>query len=199
MKNRFRFFGIKSPTRKEADKQLFVRQGLPPVELLPDILRLLWQNDEREMQYHGLTLAEKFVKKRYASSFPDDLLPVFEECIVQRSWWDTVDFLASRLVGRYFRLFPELIYPNVERWIATPNMWLNRVAIIYQLGYKQFTDEEILFRAIRRHSSSKEFFHKKAIGWALREYAKTAPEIVRSFIAQHTLQPLSIREAMKHI
>lgn len=198
MKHHFPFYGIKSPLRSELDKQLFAQYGHPPAGMLSKIMRLLWQEDKREMQLHGLMLAERYMKKKFIASLPDDILTVFEECIVQRSWWDTVDYLAARLVGRYLMFFPELISANIERWIASPNMWLNRTAILFQLGYKSLTDVELLFSAIRAHAGSKEFFHRKAIGWALREYAKTAPETVLEFVKQTPLQPLSVREATKH-
>ena len=83
-------------------------------------------------------------------------------------------------------------------WSQSDNMWTNRSAILHQLKFKQQTDAELLFKIIKQHTDSKEFFIQKAIGWALREYAKTSPDVVKVFVEEHSLKPLSKREALKH-
>ena len=83
-------------------------------------------------------------------------------------------------------------------WSLSDNMWTNRSAILHQLKFKQETDADLLFRIIQQHSTSNEFFIQKSIGWALREYAKTDPDLVMSFVEKHPLKPLSKREALKH-
>lgn len=92
----------------------------------------------------------------------------------------------------------ELVPLYTDKWIENENIWLQRAAILYQLKYQEKTNEERLFRYILRRASSDEFFVQKAIGWALREYAKTNPDNVKSFVSQHPLKPLSEREALKH-
>ena len=86
----------------------------------------------------------------------------------------------------------------LERWLSSPNKWEVRTAILHQLGYKDQTDEKILYDCIRRQTDSKEFFIAKAIGWALREYAYINPESVYAFVQSTPMQPLSKREALKH-
>ena len=98
-----------------------------------------------------------------------------------------------------FTNYPELIVPFTEKWMTSGNMWLQRTAILFQLKYKSQTDTELLFKYIIALDGSKEFFINKAIGWALREYSKTNPDIVIKFVTGHKLAPLSKREALKVI
>ncbi len=194
MRNKFVFFGLKHPLLHSLNKPFLKEKGLPSTELLPQLLTECWQQPEREFQYFALSLAEK--SKFYTQQAA---LPVFEYMITHQSWWDTVDLTASRLVGLYFQQFPEKIPSTTTQWIESDNFWLQRAAIIFQLNYKQATDTALLFDLIRRRADSKEFFIQKAIGWALRQYARTDPTQVRTFVASHTLAPLSRREALKHI
>ncbi|WP_269083730.1 DNA alkylation repair protein [Peribacillus butanolivorans] len=98
-----------------------------------------------------------------------------------------------------FSTYPKLIPQYSDLWIEDENIWLQRSAILYQLHYKGGTDEERLFRYIIRRANSDEFFVQKAIGWVLRQYGKTNPESVKSFVLNHQLKPLSKREALKHL
>ncbi|MFS0555158.1 DNA alkylation repair protein [Brevibacillus sp. 179-C9.3 HS] len=192
MKNHFPFLGIKSPQRKELTKQIFRDYGVPAD--WEQVARSLWALPEREYQYVALDVLEKS-KKRLS---PDHLALVVE-FITTKSWWDTVDYLASHAIGRIFGLHPELIEPNTTAWMEGNNMWLQRTALLFQLSYKDKTDQKLLFSLIGRCAESKEFFIQKAIGWALREYAKTNPAAVREFVEATTLASLSRREALKHL
>jgi len=135
------------------------------------------------------------VKKLDPSHLPD-----VEHFIVAESWWDTVDSLAAWTVGPMVAAYPELV-AVMDLWIDDDNMWLNRTAIIHQLGYKNTTDAERLFRYCRRRADHRDFFVRKAIGWALRQHARVDPDAVRSFVAEHDaeLSGLSKREALKHL
>ncbi|MGG4494078.1 DNA alkylation repair protein [Brevibacillus reuszeri] len=192
MKNLFPFLGIKSPLRKELSKQLFREQGIP--DNWEEIVRELWVLPEREYQYLALDVVAK-VKKRLTEQH----LPLLEELVTTKSWWDTVDFLASHMAGTILWRSPELVGPSTSAWMESHNMWLQRTAILFQLLYKQETDQELLFNYIRACAASKEFFIQKAIGWSLREYAKTNPEAVRDFVDKTPLASLSKREALKHL
>jgi 3-methyladenine DNA glycosylase AlkD len=112
-----------------------------------------------------------------------------------KSWWDTVDVLASRVVG------PVAERPIIESWLTSGDLWLERTAILHQLGYGERTDADFLFRSCLTHAASTEFFLRKAIGWALRQYARVDPAAVRGFVAAHAdeLSGLSRREALKHL
>lgn len=122
-----------------------------------------------------------------------------ERLITIKSWWDTVDLLASVLVGELCMRYPELIDSYIHKLAEDHNIWLARTSILFQLKYKERTDAELLGKIIVKNSKSKEFFINKAIGWALREYSKTNPEWVRKFIGDTTLHPLSIREGSKYL
>jgi 3-methyladenine DNA glycosylase AlkD len=192
MKNQFQFFGIKTPERTALFRDFLKENGKPSLEELPAIVRSLWFEPQRECQYVALGLIDK--QSRYLTK---EHLPLLEEMIVTKSWWDTIDHIASYHVGEIYQKEEDDTY--LEKWIHSENMWLNRIAILYQLKYKVKTDEDRLFRYILLHQKSKEFFIQKAIGWALREYSKTNPEAVKNFIASEELAPLSKREGLKHV
>lgn len=195
MKGHFDFFGIKSPKRRELQKQFLEVHG-PPIPFDPDVFRALWAANEREFQMFGLDLLRKQAKKAHEND-----LGLIEELIITKSWWDTVDGLSSWVCGPYFLKFPEKMRPVTDAWAISDNMWLRRASIIFQLGYKEKTDVKVLTDHIEKNLGSKEFFINKAIGWALREYAKTDPEFVRSYVGrmQTKLHPLSVREALKNL
>jgi 3-methyladenine DNA glycosylase AlkD len=192
MRNQFAFFGIKTPERNALMREFLKENGKPPVDELPAIVRSLWREPQRECQYAAMTLLDK--RARYLTK---DHLPLIEEMILTGSWWDTIDLIASNMVGRIHE--KDNAEEHLEKWIHSDNFWLNRTAILHQLKYKQKTDEKRLFRYILMHNESKEFFIQKAIGWALREYSKTKPEAVQQFIERENLAPLSKREGLKHI
>jgi 3-methyladenine DNA glycosylase AlkD len=192
MRNQFRFFGIRTPERTTLLRDFLKENGKPSIEELPAIVHSLWSEPQRECQYVALGLIDK--QSKYLTK---EHLPLLEEMIVTKSWWDTIDHIAPNQVGKIFQKEEDDTY--IEKWIHSDNMWLNRIAILYQLKYKAKTDEERLFRYIVMHHQSKEFFIQKAIGWALREYSKTNPEAVKSFIQSEELAPLSKREGLKHV
>ncbi len=192
MKNRFVFYGIKSPERKAIFKTFVKTNGLPAIDELEDVIESLWEQPYRECHYCTLELLDKMQKHLEPKH-----LPMLEELIITNSWWDTIDMIASHQIGGLLKKYPELITDNTERWIQSDNFWLQRLAIIYQLGYKKDTDAERLFRYCTLQAGSKEFFVRKAIGWALRQYAYTNPIAVKQFVANTNLSPLSQREALK--
>ena len=119
--------------------------------------------------------------------------------IINKSWWDTIDFLSPKILGKYFKLYPDEIEKNTQKWILSNNIWLKRSAILFQLKYKETLNIDLLNRIIIPLSNSKEFFINKAIGWILREYGKTNKEWVINFVKKNKLSNLSNREALKHI
>ncbi|TYR98780.1 DNA alkylation repair protein [Rossellomorea vietnamensis] len=194
MRNQFEFLGIRTPERKIVLRDFLKENGAPSLEELPEIARTLWKQPEREFQYLALALLDK-----NRNRLQPEHLSLIEELIVTKSWWDTIDTIAARIAGFVIKKFPVEGGVFLEKWIASDNFWLNRTAILYQLSYKEETDEDKLFSYIKQHASSKEFFIEKAIGWALREYSKTAPEKVAGFIEEEELRPLSKREGLKHL
>lgn len=192
MKNRFPFFGIKAPERKALVRAHHMEHGIPLD--WQEVGVGLWEQDHREMQYAFNDMLEPRIRKQ-----TPDLLPTIETLIQSRSWWDTVDFLAPRLAGRVLEVHREAMSAYPDKWIEHDNFWLQRSAIIVQLNWKSNTDEDRLYSYIRKRADSPEFFVRKAAGWALRQYARVAPESVQRFVADTRLHPLTVREALKHI
>lgn len=193
MKGHFPFYGIKATPRRQLVAQFLKENGIPsPFD--PEVLRSMWAAPQREFHHSAIDIMEKQIR-----SIEEGDLSLIEELIVTNSWWDTVDGLSSWIVGPYFLKFPGHKAEITGQWAIHENMWLRRASIIFQLGYKEKTDTELLFRHIRLNLGNKEFFINKANGWALREYAKTDAEAVRRFVGETELSPLSRREAMKHL
>ncbi len=194
MRNQYDFFGIKAPAQLQIRREFLHSQGLPEISHLSELIRELWEQPEREFQHFAIALLEKYSKKADAG-----IIEILEWIIVTKSWWDTVDFIAAILVGNHFKQFPDLIPVFTEKWMNSGNFWLQRSALLFQLKYKKQTDLKLLFGFIEKLSGSREFFIRKAIGWTLREYSKTDPDMVIRFLETHQLQPLSKKEALKVI
>ena len=194
MKGHFPFLGIKTPLRRELEKQFFQETGVLHEPFNKELVKELWNKDEREYQYTGLSYIEKSLKKLQKQD-----LPLMEQLIMTKSWWDTVDAIAPKPVGKIASVFPEVIEETIEDWSVHPDMWLRRASILFQLKYKEKTNEDLLYRYILKNADSKEFFIQKAIGWALREYSKTNPASVKGFIENNKLAPLSVREGSKYL
>lgn len=191
MQNKFTFLGIKAPERNNLLKQFRMINGEPPnLNSIQDI----WDLKEREFQYIALAFLDRQHKKAEI-----ERIKLYEQLVVEKSWWDTVDTIAGRLISFHFLKYPELIDEYANKWINDQNMWLNRVALLFQMKFKEKTDQERLFRYCKSMSQSKEFFIQKAIGWALREYSYIDPTAVEFFINQTELSPLSRREGLKQI
>ncbi len=194
MKNLFDYYGIQATLRRELSRSFIKEEGIPVKSELFETLKKLWALPKREYQYFGMELAAKFKRKPEVSD-----IKMFEWIILHKSWWDTVDFIAANLVGNYFQIYGQQSQKIMEDWLDSGNIWLQRTSLIFQLKYKASTNTALLSRQIDALRHSKEFFIKKAIGWALREYAKTNPDWVRQFVSQTELSTLSKREALKRL
>lgn len=193
MRDQFEYLGIKSPQVKELLREHVKLHGLPSLDEIDEIALDLWSLPQREFQYVAMSLLERLEKK-----LPKSSIKTLEFIITHKSWWDTVDNI-SHIVGVHFRRFPDVKEKYLAKWRASKNMWLRRTAIIFQLEYKQETDFDLLRNIIRENLGSDEFFINKAIGWALRQYAREDPKAVKKFVKETDLHPLSRREAMKHL
>ncbi|NUO60529.1 MAG: DNA alkylation repair protein [Hamadaea sp.] len=193
MRDQFPFLGI--PSTPLAALQRELATGLPRPESADaaEIALGCWSLAEREYQY----VACSYLRK-YAKVLDEDFLGVARELIVVKPWWDTVDALAAHVVGPLVSAYPSLVRV-MDQWAEQDEMWLTRTAILHQLRYKGATDADRLFRYCRRQAGHPDFFIRKAIGWALREYAKTEPDAVRKFVAATELSGLSRREALKNL
>ncbi len=190
------FYGVQKagrvPVLRDAVKQF------PPTDRSDyrGAVLALWNQPHRE---------EKYLAIGYARSFPQFVtlssVPLYRRMIVEGAWWDLVDETAIHLVGDVLRRQRDRMTPKVETWIDDRDMWLRRTSILAQIGHKDATDARLLFDACERRMHETEFFIRKAIGWALRDYAKTNPDAVTAFVVEHRdeLSGLSYREATKHL
>jgi 3-methyladenine DNA glycosylase AlkD len=194
MKNQFDYFGMPMAERRAIFKHHVKQHAVSNEKELEIIVKELWSLPEREFQYCGMELIA-----HYKKTWSPLIIKLIEFCITTKSWWDTVDFIATNCCGNYFQLYPEKIGATTHEWNYSSNMWLQRTSLLFQNKYKNKTDSGLLSTYILHLSSSKEFFIRKAIGWVLREYAKTNPEWVKDFVGNHMLSSLSKREAMKHL
>ena len=194
MKNQFTYFGIYTNERRKISNDYIKQIGKLANEELSKIVKELYKMPNREFQYVAIELMA-FHKKEWT----ENSIVLMEFCLVNKSWWDTVDNIASLMLGDYFKLFPHQIKPITSKWNNSKNFWLQRSSIMFQKTYKKNTDVELLSKYILNCSQSKEFFLQKAIGWALREYGKTNPNWVINFVANSKLAPLSKRESLKRI
>ena len=194
MRDQFEYLGIKSPQFKVLLREHINENGLSPIEDMDEIARELWELPQREFQYAATSLMERLERR-----LPSKSIKTLEYMITHKSLWDTVDSV-SHIVGVLFKRFPDARKKYLPKWRASNNIWLRRTAILFQLDYKAETDFDLLCEIIRENLGSKEFFINKAIGWALRQYAYTDPKAVKKFVkATKDLNPLSRREAMKHL
>jgi Predicted DNA alkylation repair enzyme len=193
MRDMFKFYGISSPVRKATYKALLKTEKASKV-IDWKLLEKCYEDDHREFQYFVvdyLTSMQNFMTY--------DDIPNIKRYIKMKQWWDTIDGFDS-IIGD-IGLVDERVDDLMIEWSKDDDFWIRRVAIDHQLSRKEKTNAALLEKIIINNFGSSEFFINKAIGWSLREYSKTAPDWVRTFIAKHKEQmdKLSIREASKYI
>jgi 3-methyladenine DNA glycosylase AlkD len=190
MRDQFPFLGIPTEERRALHRAAVAGLPHPAEGDLAGLARALYALPEREYQYVAVDHVI-----RHVDVCGPGFLAVARELITSKSWWDTVDGLAAQVVGPLVKKYPELV-SEIDRWAEDSNLWVARTAILHQLKYKGRTDEARLFRFCERRAADREFFIRKAIGWALREYSKTNPTAVQAFIARNDgrLSGLSKRE-----
>ncbi len=192
MRDQFPFLGIPSPDRKAATKELTTWARTAPVAEVIEVTDWAWAQDEREFTYAAIGLL------RASRNLTCDELGAAMGYVQTKSWWDTVDSLAAHVVGPLLHKNPACRDEPLA-WIDDEDFWVARTALLYQLPYKGDTDAERLFDFCTRRAGDDEFFIRKAIGWALREYSKTDPHAVRTYVDAHPeLSNLSRREATKY-
>ena len=195
MKNLFSFYGIKTEERRAIFHDLLKSNKQEISENFREIALTLLKKEFRELHYCGIEILIKNLKKNYQK----DDIKLIETFLITNSWWDSVDTISKYLLGQYLIEFPKETEKVIERFSNSENMWLNRSAILFQLGYKKITNHELLFSECVKHSQSKEFFIQKAIGWALREYGSVNPGLVLNFVNNTDLKPLSRKEAIRKL
>lgn len=193
MRHQFEFFGLPAPRRRELAKEFVDRYRDRPAEDQLEVARRLFELTEREYHYVATDLLRRGWRQLGPASLPE-----LRALILTRPWWDTVDPLAH-VVGVLALNYPEL-RDEMDRWVQDPNRWLIRVAILHQLSWKGDAEPERIFRYCLERGGVEEFFVQKAIGWALRDLARTFRDEVEAFVDAHRdeLSALSVREATKH-
>lgn len=194
LRGQFEFFGMRSPERNVIFKEFIEKHGLPSMKELPALTDALFGQEQREFHYFAIEIAG-----RNRPDWKEDSIALFESMAVRRSWWDSVDYICRVCLHHYFLRFPDARNEITEGWIESGNIWLQRLSVIFQLGYKEHTDTALLERNISRLTGSDEFFVQKGIGWVLRDYARTDPDFVIGIVERLDLKPLSKREALKRI
>ncbi|MFI6693732.1 DNA alkylation repair protein [Streptomyces sp. NPDC050433] len=189
------FLGIPTPERRALSRKVLASLPHPDETDCAAIALRCWELPEREYQYFAVDYLRRHVG-RLSSGF----LPLVRHLVSTASWWDTVDLLAAHLAGGLVAADRSLA-KEMDDWIDDENLWIARTALLHQLTYKEATDSERLFGYCRRQSGHPDFFIRKAIGWCLREYAKTDPAAVQDFVgaSRDRLSPLSVREALKNL
>lgn len=196
MKTDMPFFGVQKPGRMTIERDITRRFPIESRSHYRAAVLALWARPYRE---------EKYIAIAVARAWPDfitpDMMPLFKRIMVEGAWWDFVDEVSTQIISPMYARERAKIRPIMEKWIDDKNMWLRRSAIISHMKHKKQTDEEQLFRFCLARAHEKEFFIRKAIGWALREHAKSNPRAVAKFVKTHrdTLSTLSFREAAKHL
>lgn len=214
MRDQFPFLGIPSTPLAVLQRQVLAGLPKPASAQAAEIALGCWALPEREYQYVACAYLRRYAAMsvpvepgpRSGSSRTDrplleeDFVGTARTLIVEKSWWDTVDALAAHVVGPLVSAYPSLV-KVMDDWAASSEMWLSRTALLHQLRYKGETDADRLFRYCADLAGHPDFFIRKAIGWALREYASTDPDAVRAFVARHEdrLSGLSKREALKNL
>jgi 3-methyladenine DNA glycosylase AlkD len=190
------YLGVRVPVMRALTRAEARQRPFRVTDDVADTVLALWRSAEyREERYAAIALLDTPAARGLRQPA---LLPVIQEMVVTGAWWDYVDELAHR-AGELLLGWPAVIRPAMVAWTRSDDHWLRRVSIICQVGVRDRVDVELLTEAIESSAGDTDFFLRKAIGWALRDYARTDPAWVRSFVAAHELSPLSRREALKHV
>lgn len=193
MKSAMPFYGVPVPEARRIARTAAKSAGATDSAVLQDAARSLWDAAaHREERYAAMALLAL-----PAASADSRIVPLIEHMVRTGRWWDYTDELAHRLAALHDRE-PVATAALVRRWSTDEDLWIRRIAIISQLGRRERVDRDLLADVIDPNLADREFFIRKAIGWALREFARVDPDWVRQYAGTHELSPLSRREALKH-
>lgn len=199
-KHHFAFLGIPMPARVAALKPIWKAWQPTRLELL-ELFQDLWACPEREYQYAALGALERHWKLLENA----DLERLAVLVATEQTWWDTIDSFASNVAGGMVQRFRDQadggLGELMDAFSVHPNQWLRRIAILHQLRYHDSTDAERLFRYALENAADSSFWIRKALGWALRSFAKTDPSAVLEFMERNDgmFSKLTVREALKHL
>jgi len=199
MKSAMPFHGVGAEGTREVARAVLGRFPFADAAAWRAGILALWRGAAfREERYVAIELLKA---PRYREFLDLDTLPVMAEMIATGAWWDYVDAVATRPLGELLARHPAAMRPTLRAWSKGESLWQRRAAILAQLNFKARTDRALLGRLIAPSLASREFFLAKAIGWALRQFARTDPAWVRAYVEEHRalLAPLAIRQARLRI
>lgn len=194
MKNQFNFYGVDATQRKSIFKSHKQNFKLLDSSQINALCSTMWEFPQREWQYLALDFLDTLQKKNNKSS-----IILFEELILHKSWWDTVDGLASKQIGSYFLQFPKERDSFIEKWLASEDLWLKRTTLIFQLKYKNKVDLDLLQFLIGELKGNNDFFIQKAIGWSLRQVSIQHPQFVIDTVNKYDLSGIAKKESLRKI
>ncbi|MEW9532306.1 DNA alkylation repair protein [Microbispora sp. NPDC049125] len=197
MKSEMPFLGVTAVPRRAALRKVFAEHRLDSAPEWRKAVLALWREAEyREERYAAIELSAHRFYRPWQTLYT---VPMYEEMIVTGAWWDLVDEIAVHRIGTLLRLYPETMRPLMLEWARDSDLWKRRSAILSQNAFKEKTDVGLLYACIEPSLSDTGFFARKAIGWALREYAKTNPDEVVKYVNHQGISGLSRREALKNV
>ncbi|MBX6384432.1 MAG: DNA alkylation repair protein [Microbispora sp.] len=197
MKSEMPFLGVPAVRRRPVLRKVFAEHRLSSAPEWRRAVLTLWREAEyREERYAAIELSGHRFYRPWQTLYT---VPMYEEMIVTGAWWDLVDDIAVHQIGTLLRLYPESMRRQVLEWAHDPNLWKRRTAILCQISFKEQTDVHLLYACIEPSLSDTDFFARKAIGWALREYGKTNPEEVLRYVNHMGISGISRREALRYI
>ena len=199
MKSAMPYRGVPVPAVRALCREIFASPRLATAAAWQAAVLALWRGaGYREERYAALELCGHRFYREFQTMAA---LPMYEELVVTGAWWDYVDDIAVHRLGELLRRFPKPMAATMRRWARSGDLWKRRSAILCQNAFKADTDRTLLYDCIEHAIGGREFFLCKAIGWALREYAKTDPDGVRRFVRRNEmrLSPLSRREALRNL
>ncbi|MEV0233595.1 DNA alkylation repair protein [Nonomuraea sp. NPDC050786] len=197
MKSSMPFLGVQAVPRRAALRRVFAEHRLESAPEWRRAVLELWREAEyREERYAAVELSGYHLYRGFQTLYT---VPMYEEMIVTGAWWDLVDELATHRIGGLLAAYPDSMRPLMLEWAHDGDLWKRRTAILCQNRFKQRTDTALLYACIEPSLSDNDFFARKAIGWALREYAKTNPAEVLRYVKAKGITGLSRREALKNL
>ena len=197
MKSEMPYLGVQTPALKAVCRKVFASHPIKTQKHWLDTILAIWRNaDYREERYAAIRLGEHPDYEEFRTLAA---LSCYEEMIVDGAWWDYVDAIAPRLVGGLLTRYPDETKEVMLEWAHSSDIWKRRTSIICQLKFKDTTDVDLLQACIEPSIDHTEFFLRKAIAWALREYAKTDPDEVIAYITEnaHRMSRFSKKEALR--
>jgi 3-methyladenine DNA glycosylase AlkD len=199
MKSAMPYRGVAGPVQKALWRRLFPAHPLASRAEWRRVALELWRGASfREERYAAIALTDL---RAYAPYRTMAAIPLFEEMIVTGAWWDYVDAIATHQLGDVLRAEPRPMSRLMRQWSRDRSIWKRRASILCQVRFKKDTDLDLLYACIEPNMADGEFFIRKAIGWALRQYAWVDPREVERFVRAHKtrLSTLSVREALKNV